>query len=313
MAGVLSGFFVIAAVIATGWLLAHLKILDAKGQVVLSRVTFHVATPALTIVLIGGSDVRQLFSSNLIASVTGVVITAVLSIIASIFLFRRKAQDTVIGAFCSSYVNAGNLGIPIATYVIGDPAVLAPMLLTQILILQPGGLAVLDVLDARGSRAMTRGMLIRMAILRPVRNPITIGAIIGLILALTGWELPELIAGPIDLIAGMAIPCMLIGYGISLRTGPLPGRGGAGRQIALIAVLKLLVQPVIVYLVATLGLGLTGLDLLAVVIIAALPTAQNVFVFAVRYNAGLLLARDSVFVTTVLSVPVILVITGLLA
>jgi predicted permease len=48
-------------------------------------------------------------------------------------------------------------------------------------------------------------------------------------------------------------------------------------------------------------------------VIAALPTAQNVFNFAVRYDRGVILARDTIFVTTLLSVPAVLIITWLLA
>ena len=48
-------------------------------------------------------------------------------------------------------------------------------------------------------------------------------------------------------------------------------------------------------------------------VLAALPTAQNIFVHAVRYDRGVVLARDAVFATTVLSVPAITVIAALLA
>lgn len=51
---------------------------------------------------------------------------------------------TVIGTLCSMYVNAGNLGLPIATYVLGDAALVAPVLLLQLLLLQPVAMAVLD-------------------------------------------------------------------------------------------------------------------------------------------------------------------------
>jgi predicted permease len=61
------------------------------------------------------------------------------------------------------------------------------------------------------------------------------------------------------------------------------------------------------------ALGLGRHDLLAVTVIAALPTAQNIFTFAVRYDRGVILARDMIFAATVLSVPVILIITWLLA
>ena len=40
---------------------------------------------------------------------------------------------------------------------------------------------------------------------------------------------------------------------------------------------------------------------------------RNIFVHATRYDRGVVLARDTIFVTTVLSVPAILVITKVLA
>ncbi len=47
--------------------------------------------------------------------------------------------------------------------------------------------------------------------------------------------------------------------------------------------------------------------------ISALPTAQNVFVIASRYDRGVLLARDAIFVSTVGCVLVILGVVALLA
>ncbi len=53
--------------------------------------------------------------------------------------------------------------------------------------------------------------------------------------------------------------------------------------------------------------------LFGVVALAALPTAQNVFTYAYRYDRGTALARDTILVTTVLSIPALLVIAALLA
>ena len=79
-----------------------------------------------------------------------------------------------------------------------------------------------------------------------------------------------------------------------------------------VLVLKLVAQPTAAFLIGRYAVGLIGRDLLAVTVIAALPTAQNVFVFAMRYDRGVILARDTIFVATLLSVPVILAITWLL-
>jgi predicted permease len=130
---------------------------------------------------------------------------------------------------------------------------------------------------------------------------------------LTGIKLPVAINAPLTLIGGMAVPSMLLAYGISLRLGPLPGAGEPPIQVATLVSLKLLVQPIAAYLIGGYVVGLAGHDLLAVTVIAALPTAQNVFTFAMRYDRAVILARDSIFVATVLSVPAILVITWLLS
>lgn len=313
MTGVLEGFATIAIIIGVGMLLAQFKILDASSQQMLSRLTFFVASPALMVTVLGGADVSRLFSANLIASVAGVGVTAAIQIVVSLVIFRRSGGDTVIGTFCSSYVNAGNLGLPIAAYVMGDASVIAPMLLVQMLILQPVGLTVLDVLNASKREGVTRAQLVRTAMLRPFRNPLMIGSLIGVLLAVTDVQLPPVIFDPLQLIGGIAVPAVLIAYGVSLRTGPLPGRGENPAHLTVIVALKLIIQPVVAWAVGMLVLGLDGPGLLAVTVIAALPTAQNVFVFAVRYRTGTVLARDTIFLSTVLSVPVILVIAGLLS
>jgi predicted permease len=59
-------------------------------------------------------------------------------------------------------------------------------------------------------------------------------------------------------------------------------------------------------------LGLDGRALLAVAITSALPTAQNVFTHANRYGRARVLARDTILVTTVLCLPVMLLIAAVL-
>jgi malonate transporter len=310
--GVLAGFAVIGIIITVGFLLAHLKILDGTAQGVLTRVAFYVASPALMITVLSGTDVHRLLSANLIASLGSVVVAATTAVLLARLLWKREAGDTVIAAFCSAYVNAGNLGLPIAAYALGDAALVAPMLLAQLVILQPAGLSVLDAITHVPSPGISSRRLWIIRLSRPLRNPLAVGSLIGLVMALTGIKLPMVINAPLTLIGAMAVPSMLLAYGISLRLGPQPGAGEPPIQVAALVSIKLLVQPITAYLVGAYLVGLDGHDLLAVTVIAALPTAQNVFTFAMRYDRGVILARDTIFVATLLSVPVILVITWLL-
>jgi predicted permease len=73
------------------------------------------------------------------------------------------------------------------------------------------------------------------------------------------------------------------------------------------SVLTLVVMP-LVALGGGLALGLDDRVLLGVVITAALPTAQNIFLHATRYRVGEDVARETILVTTLASLPVALLI-----
>jgi predicted permease len=306
VSGVLAGFATIIIVIALGFGLAHARILDASAQVMLSKLAFFVASPALLVTVLGDTDVTEVLSRNLAATAIGVGVTAVLYVVVARAVWRRPGPETVIGTLSSVYVNAGNLGIPIAAYVLGDAALVAPTLVLQLLLMQPFALGVMDVLVSPQSVPW------RVIVLGPLLNPLLLGSLVGLVLAVTGASLPAAIRDPLELVGGMAVPAMLIAYGISLRVGPLPGRGASTAELSYITTLKLAVQPLVVYVAARL-LGVDGHALLAVTVLAALPTAQNIFVHATRYNRATVLARDAIFVTTLLSIPVIVVIVAALA
>ncbi|MEH3077030.1 MAG: AEC family transporter [Quadrisphaera sp.] len=306
MGGVLAGFATIIALIALGVLLAQLRVLDLEAQKVLSRLAFYVASPALMVVTLAGADVHQVLSANLVASAAAFAVTAGLYVVASRLAFRHDLARTTVGALSAAYVNAGNLGLPIAAYVLGDAALVAPTWLLQLLLLQPLALVALDVGVADHRPPLRR------VLLRPLSTPLTVGSLVGLALSLTGLRIPTLVADPLQLVAGMAVPAMLIAYGISLRLGPRPGAGAGAGELAVITALKVVVMPATAYLVGRFALGMDGASLLAVTVLAALPTAQNIFVHATRYDRGVVIARDAIFATTALSVPVIALIAAIL-
>lgn len=299
MTEVLEGFATIAIVIALGALLAHIRLVDDHVRVVLSRLAFFVASPALMVITIGEADVGQVISRNLVATAAGVLLPVVVYAVAARLVWRRSVGETTIGALASSYVNAGNLGIPVAAYALGSASYVAPTLLLQLLLMQPIALALLDA--ERGGRRLS----IKDLVLRPFTNPLTLGSLAGLLLAITGWTLPRVLANPLDLVGSMAVPAMLIAYGIALRLGPGLGGGIPKGELALTTALKTFVQPLTACLLARYALGMEGHELLAVTVCSALPTAQNIFVHASRFDRATTLARDTILLTTSLSVPVI--------
>lgn len=298
----LTGFVTILAAIACGALLAHGGVLDDRSQRALAEVSFFVATPALMLLVVSGMELR---GAGVNLGVSAIALATCFLLYAAWAAQRGQGTGQVlIGALCSSYVNAGNLGIAVAAYIVGDTGVVVPTLLVQMLVVQPAALAVLDHLAGRGSG-------VRSVLLRLVSNPLTVAAMAGVVLATTGWHLPTLVDAPVRLLAGLAIPALLISYGAAVRLSPPPGRAGRNREVLAATVLKLAVMPVVAWIVAR-GFGLEDRALLGVVITASLPTAQNIFLHATRYRTGEDVARETILVTTLGSLPVALLIALLL-
>lgn len=302
MLGVLQGFATIGLIVALGWLLAHTRVLDESAQVALSRLAFHAASPALLLVVMQRTPLDQVLSANLATALVSFVVVACVMLAG---LRRRSTNremgDVLVAMLSAGYANAGNLGLPIAQYVLGDVAWVAPALLCQLLLITPVFMGLFDRADAAHDVPWARSLL------GVFRNPITLGALTGLGLAVFDLDLPSVLATPVELVGSMAVPSMLVAFGISLRRGPRPALARSNHLLWWVLFLKLVLMPAVALGVGY-GLGLRGVALFAVVVVGALPTAQNIFTYAVRYNRSIPLARDAIFVSTFASLPVVLAI-----
>ncbi|MEV7240099.1 AEC family transporter [Streptomyces sp. NPDC093248] len=298
MTGVLSGFAVIAVVIGVGYVLGWRGTLGEPGRDVLTRLAFSVAGPALLFHTLARADLSVLFSSRLL--VTALSTAAVSAAFVAVGALRHWGVGrTTIGALCAGYVNSGNLGIPIAAYVLGDASLVAPVLLFQVVIVTPVALTVLD-LTGTGDKGT-----VWQRLLTPLRNPIAVGSLTGVVVSAAGWKVPGPVMQPLAMIGDMSVPAALLVFGMSLRGSAAPGRGLDRRLVLLSVALKSVGQPLVAWALARGVFGLHGAPLLDVVVTSALPAAQNLFTYASRYRVAETLARESVLLSTVVSVPVL--------
>ncbi|SCL34660.1 hypothetical protein GA0074692_3892 [Micromonospora pallida] len=333
MPGVLTGFAVVAAVVGVGWLVGRRGLVGPDGAVVLSRVAFFVATPALLFQTVAHSDVLAVLSSALVVTVVGTAVVAAVFVLVARLAWRRPTPETTIGALAASYVNAANIGIPIAVYVLGDATVVVPIIMFQLLVITPVAFVLLDPAARGGAPAVAAGdaattggretsrqessgreaaapgrRSLTRVMVQQLTNPIIVACALGVVCSLTGWLPPEAVLRPVELVGAMAVPATLLAYGLSLHGAPRPGTGDTARDVWLAVFLKAVGQPLVAYLVARYLLDLSPSVVLACTVTAALPTAQNVFVYAVRYDRGVTLARDAVLLSTVSAVPVLIAV-----
>ena len=382
MADVVAGLAVFGAVIAVGWLLVRTRAVPADADGVLTRVCFFAATPALLVTTLSRADLTAVLSRSTAVAVAAELTAIVLAWCLHRLVLRRPTAEATIGALASGYVNAANLGIPVAVLVLGDAATIAPILLLQLLVLTPATFTVLDAVTCRGNPSRLATLTV------PLRNPLLWGVVAGTAANLGGVDLKEWGGGypaqGLEMLGRVAVPLMMLALGMSLAGAPRPLRNpapeeaspspqgspartvqsaqsarrgkdrqgqeppaaeagseahaidtaggrlprveeepahgvrstsqrGAGRLSGLWLAVgwKLAVMPGLAVVVGT-AAGLSGGQLLAPVVTAALPTAQNVFMYASRYGAAKDLARDAVLLTTAGFVPVVLLAAALL-
>lgn len=305
MGGVLMGFGVIAFVILVGWLLAKLKVVRSEDRIILNKVAFFAASPALLFTVLARADLAVVFTGSLATHTVAVVIVGVAAGALMCAFGTRDRGQIAMGAYSGIYANANNIGLPVAVYVIGDGQYVAPLLVLQLVVLAPLLMGYLDALRSGGLQW-------RRVALQPLINPIVLGSGLGVVVSATGWEPPDVIMLPLGLLGGAAVPLMLLAFGISLK-GQRPLQAGTGRKDVLIATFaKSVVLPLVAWLVATFVFRLGEPEVYAATVLAGIPTAQNMYQYALRYRTGEVIARDTILLTTVLALPVTLLIALIL-
>lgn len=307
MAGVLSGFAIIWVVILVGYFVGRTGVLGDQGRWVLNRLTFFVASPALLFTTIADSKPSEVLGPLLWIATLSAFLTAGVYHLSTFKWLKRTPAERIIAAMSASTVNSANLGLPIALYVLGDMSHAAPVILFQLALYQPVNLAMLD------ATTLTHRTTFLALLSATAKNPMIIGSLAGLLVAVTGWQIPEIALAPIELIAGASIPAMLLAFGISLvGSKPLDRATGRRADVLVGSLAKLVIHPLIAWLLATFVFQLPTPLIISSVIMAGLPTAQNIFVTASRYDQGVVIAKDTVLLTTICAIPLMMLLAAIL-
>lgn len=285
----------VVLVASLGALLARRFTLD---QPTLNKIQLYGLVPALAFSSLMkttapmGDTIRLAVAYGVVSLAIGV-----LAWLAGRFLPARSRRGVIA---CAVIGNNGNFGLPIAMLALGqaglDQAVV--IFVASLILMWTVGPAVL------GSHGGPLGAL--RAILR---LPTIWAVALAGVLRATDLSLPAGINTGIDLIAAGAVPIVLLGLGIQLGN---MGRLHLTAPVLTAAVLRVLVLPLV-----TLGLGrlmgLSGLPLQSLVLACAMPTAVNVLMIAMEYDAEPDAIASAVALSTFASIPTLALVVSNLA
>ncbi|MEO6279067.1 AEC family transporter [Roseateles sp.] len=282
----------ILVAVAIGWAVGRMRWLgggeagsDSDPARVLANAAFFIFVPALLFRTTARLDTATLPWAFLFAFFAPVLVVVFL-----IYLFerwRRKPGEAVtapsVKAITAGFGNTLQVGLPVAAGVFGEQglaihiAVVSLHALTILTLLT--ALVELDVARGRegGSLAATLAQTVRNTVIHPVVLPV----LAGLSWNATGWPIPAVLDEVLLNLGTAVVPlCLtLIGMSLAYYGWPKSWRGLSGLVAA-----KLLLIPAVVLGIAHWGLGLSGLPLAVIVMMAALPTGSNALIFAQRYR-----------------------------
>lgn len=277
------------ALVLCGWLAARQQVLPESAIPGLNAFVLYFALPAMLFRFGRTTPLGELLNPV----VLGVYALAALVIVFGTVWFTRSARvhlkDAAFGALVAAFPNSGFMGVPLLATLLGQAAagpvistMLTDMVLTSSLCI---ALAQAHEASGQGPRAAALKAL-RGAASNPLPWAIAAGAAVGGI----GLEFPRPVDVIVRMLADAATPVALFTIGAVLWRA---GRHAHSRTpVALylpVALVKLLLHPALVYglgrAAQAAGLPLSGGQLTALTLAAALPSASNVSMLAERYGA----------------------------
>lgn len=302
--------FPVFAVAILGYLLTWAGAFRVKDIPGLTRYVFYIALPVMLFdsmsQVVLPERVRWSF---LIAYYVPTVMLFVLTMLLGRRFFRHSVRESGIYGMGCSYSNTVLVGLPVITTAWGDTAILPLMM---IIALHAGVMFSLTTAVAEagaspsnreGSRAEEARAPLAVVALRTAagmaRNPIVGGLAIGLVFNILDIPVAAPILTVTSWIRASALPAALFVTGASLRQYRIAGHLA---ETGMIILAKMVVHPLLVWIVAALVLRLPPLWTAVATATAALPTGINASVFAGKYDAVVAPITSSILVTTALSI-----------
>lgn len=287
------------AIIGLGYLAVRFRLYPAEGVKGLVAFVNNFATPCLLFLAMLTSDFGSTFNPAIIAPFYVGSLTSLLfgSLIARRF-FSARPGESVSSGFSAMFTNTVLIGIPIVQRAYGQgalPTVFsiiafhAPMLITI-------GMLVMELVRRDGAplhRALAS------AALRIVQNPLLWGVALGLLGNRFGLVLPEPGTAFFTMMSAAVLPVALFGLGGALNEYRI---SESWVQASVMSLFKLIIHPTIAYVLMVPILHVP-MDIARYgVLLAAMPTGINAYVFATYYDRAVNVATNVVLISTVASI-----------
>jgi predicted permease len=283
-------------VAGAGYVLARATSIDGRS---VGRVIFYLGSPSLIFRSLYTMEISTTLLQHFVLLVLALyVITGLAGWFAGSDQARpRRAALTI----ASAVSNNGNMGLPIALFALGDAGLVLATVYYAISAFLTNTLGVF--VASSGSAPLGK------ALGQSLRAPVLYATLLGITLNRLAVPIPDPLYRAVDLMAGAAIPMMLVLLGIHLSVTPF------NREQTVVwrsVVIRLGLSPLAALAICQV-MGIGGLERQVMILQAAMPTAVVATVLSTEFAAAPRLVAAAVLVSTLVSlvtVSVVLVLVG---
>jgi predicted permease len=282
-------------IIAAGFFIRKINLINSDGVDVLNRLAYNVGLPALFFLNITEYSLSEIFNIDIIKVIysTYAAYFAVLLLLA--FTVRRSSRTR--GAFfVSSYrVNMAFVGLPIVWGAFGGLALAKATLVIAFLVpVNVISSIIVFRIFSRGGKDPGIGRLLK----KVATDPIIIATILGIVMSYFDIRLPSAINSSLDIISGMTVAVALLSIGASFKFDHIKSDL---KLVSYISFNKLILMPVLAFMAAEYVFRMDTLDRNIIVTLFAAPLAVAAYIMARELRSDHDLVSSSLILTTIIS------------
>lgn len=275
------------------------KAIPDSGLAWMDFFILYVALPALFYRIVAQTPLEQLANPRFIVGTMLATFCAfAVSFAIGMGIRRGQMAKSTIAGLAGGYGNIGYMGPGLALATLGTEAT-APVALIFCFdnILLFSLVPFLMTLAGRGKRSFAADLV--DVLKRITLHPLMVATMLGMLSAALHYEPPVALDRLMQFLQNAAAPTALFTLGVTVALRPLDK---VPWDVPLAISVKLIVHPVLAFMLLSLLGPFTDVWVYTAVLMAALPPALNVFVFARQYDVWVEQASSSVLFGTLVSV-----------
>ena len=259
----------------------------------------YVSLPALFFRILSQTPLEQLAQVDFIFATTLSTFWAfAIAFAIGMFIRRGRIDEATIAGLAGGYGNIGYMGPGLALATLGPKAAVPVALIFCFDTLLLFSLVPFMMAIASPNKKSI-GSVAMEVVKRIGTNPLVIATALGILSAAVHFQPPLALERLMQFLQNAAAPCALFTLGVTVALRPLKKMPW---EVPFTTAVKLVLHPIIMFLLLSLFGPFDQTWVYTAVLMAALPPALNVFVFARQYDTWVEQASGAVLVGTVVSV-----------